>query len=244
MLYYKKDMSARTLSSKTLIRGIAVLETLSLFMVFGTAHGAQASPAPLNGTIVSWSADTYAPPGFRGKHLPTSGSNLSAWITVFAGGKPVNASDYTVRWYADNQLVQSGLGLTTISLNAPKITAKIVMLQARAQSPSGDLSVANIQIPVIDPVVALQTNYPGGIVTTPTVNAKALLYFFNVSDPSSLAFSWSANGTTGQNTENPDTATINLGANTPGGTNIRIKVTVSNPGDSTTATANANLIYQ
>jgi len=205
---------------------------------------AQTARMPLNGAVIDWSTNTYAPSGFQGKRLPTSGSDVTAWVAVFAGGKPMNASGYTIRWYADNQLLQSGKGLATISFKAPRATAKIVNLQARIQASSGELLVANIQVPTVSPVVALQANYPGGIVTTQSVDVKALLYFFNVSDPSSLKFNWSANGVSGENAENPEVANINLGPNVQPGTAIRIRVTVNNPGDSTTATAVANLTYQ
>ena len=235
-------MSAKVLFKKTITGG-----ALAMGMVFLAAVpliNVEAAPQPINGVFIDWSTNTYAPAGFYGKLLPTSGSEVSAWVVIFVNGKPVSPSAYSIRWYIDDQLFQSGKGLNTITFKAPKATSIIKNLQARVQSPSGNLSVANIQVPIINPMVAIKSNYPGGVFTESQAKVSAIPYFFNISDPSSLSFQWSANGVTAENSENPDTAIIGLGENPQPGTTIRVQLTVTNSGDSTVATAYSNLVYK
>ncbi len=210
----------------------------------GYAQSEAASPVPFDGIIINWSANTYAPPLYHGKRLPTSETNITAWATVFAGGKSVDASNYSIQWYTDSDILRSGAGLTSISFSAPKTTSQIINLQARTQTPKGALLVSNIQIPIVNPVVTIEADYPGGVFSGSTANAKALPYFFNVSDLSALVFKWSANGVAAQNAENPDSVAINLDNRAASGMAVRIDVSASNPNDSTAATAFADLTYQ
>ena len=224
---------------KPLLIIVAVLAS-----AFALNARAQTAPTSLSGVVISWATDTYVPTGFQGKRLPTSGSDIAAWVIIFVAGKPVSAANYTVQWYANEELLQSGRGLAAISFKAPWTADQIVRLQARVQSPDGDLSVARIQVPVVSPKIAIRADYPGGVFTGPSANVAALPYFFNVSDASSLTFQWSANGVTAQNSESPDSAVITLGDNAPSGTSIRVQVTATNSGGSTAATAYVNLTYQ
>lgn len=212
-------------------------------LAYAFVAGAQSAP-PVDGVFINWSTSTYVPPGYQGKRLPTSGSDVSAWIAIFSNGKPANASAYAIRWYIDNKVFQSGKGLNTISFKTPKATSQIINLQARAQAPDGEVLVGNIQVPVVNPVVAIRADYPNGIFTQPSANVAALPYFFNVPSLSSLTFQWSANSVSANNEENPDAAVINLGDNAKTGTKIRVQVTVTDSSNSTAASAYTNLVYQ
>lgn len=231
------------LVKKIFLGAFFILAAIALSAVSAPVR-AQTAPAALSGIVVNWSTNTYVPPGFHGKRLPTSGSDVKAWLTVFSAGKPVSVSNYFVYWYADDQLLQSGNGLASISFKAPKTTSQIVNLQARAQSPGGNLLVGSIQVPVINPVVAIQSGYPGGVFTSPTAEVAALPYFFNVSGPLSLVFRWSANGVSAASGENPAAASINLGGSAQSGTKVRVQVNVANPNDGTSANAYSNFTYQ
>ncbi len=203
-----------------------------------------AAPPPLTGVIIDWSAKTYVPAGFVGKVLPTAESPISAWILVFVNGKVADASQYNVRWYANDQLLRSGTGIVTASFKAPTAANQVVNLQARVQNPAGELTVANIQIPIVSPKVAIVGNYPGGTIIGSPANLTAIPYFFNVSGVDALTYQWTVNGTAAQSAENPQVATLNIGNDTPSGTTIAISLNVANPNDSTTATARASYVYQ
>lgn len=213
--------------------------------VFCAAASARAASAPLfTGVIIDWSTNTYVPPFFAGKRLPTANSPVNAWVAVFKDGGAVDASQYDIRWYAGDQLIQSGIGATSVSFKAPASANNVVDLQARVQSPSGSLTVANIQLPVVSSVLAITGNYPNNVIASSVATFGALPYFFNVSDASSLSYTWSANGITAQNAENPESATINIGNNVSPGTTIAVSLTATNAADGGSATANGNFIYQ
>ncbi len=205
---------------------------------------ARAALPSLTGTIIDWSTDTYVPPGFHGKQLPTGGSNVTAWVMLLNDGVPVDISDYTIYWYADGELLQSGQGLQRISFAAPQATEQVTDLQARVEDANGNPFVADIQVPVVAPKVAIEADYPGGIIASSSADIKALPYFFNVSGPSALTYAWSANGVPTQSAENPEEATLAISESTTPGTTISINLVVVNPSDSTTATANTVLTYQ
>lgn len=231
------------------MRKSPLFETLAAFgtfLVIATSlqatHVAKAQTAA-NEFIISWSSDTYVPPGFVGKRLPTSGSNVNAWIALISGGKPASMANENIQWYAGSQLLQSGKGLVKISFKAPAGENNIIVLQAQVHGLSGVTKIASIQVPVISPKVAIQTDVIGATITSPSLVAKALPYFFNVSDPSMLSFRWSANGVTAQSAEDPSEADISLGG-TPTGSPISLSLTVTNPSDKTSGTGTTKLIYQ
>ena len=222
---------------KFLVSFIIVLAGLSITSV-------RAAQTPTNGVAISWSTNTYTPASFPGKKLPTSHSPITAWVTVFQNGKAVDASNYHFSWYVGSTLIQSGQNLQKITFNAPKGTELILNLQARVQDENGALSVANIQVPVINPRVAIEANYPGKIVSGNSATVTALPYFFNISTPDSLTYSWQVNGVSSQSAENPTQANINFGNNFSSGSKIGIRLNVANSSDNTAASANLSLTYQ
>ncbi len=218
----------------------AVLISLASLVPWPSVAGAQVAA---NGVIINWSTDTYVPPGFTGKRLPTAGSNITAWVFVLQNGRQLDLSGTLVQWYADSQVLQSGTGLQKISFPVQKAVNQIVNLQARVQDANGQTLVGSIQVPVVPPKVVISSGYPGGVATTPTINASALPYFFNVTSPAGLTFSWAANGVQAQNAENPDSLAIDV-SGASSGTRIRVDLTVANSTDSSAAKTSVNFIYQ
>lgn len=225
---------------KKILLGSLVLATI-IGVGCNTVNAAQ---VPANGAYITWSTNTYVPPFFEGKRLPTSGSPVTAWVVVFDNGKAIDLSQATIYWYADSNLLQSGTGNQRVSFNAQDETENLTSLQVKVQDATGNLWNANIQVPVISPKATIAANYPGGIFNTSPAVVTAVPYFFNTTDLSSLVYAWSVNGTTAQSGENPQEADINVGGDAPSGTNLSIQVTVTNPSDNTSANASTNLIYQ
>jgi hypothetical protein len=100
-----------------------------------------------------------------------------------------------------------------------------------------------VQVPVVSPKVAIEANYPNGVVSVSPATVKALPYFFNIPSPSSLTFAWTVNGVAASAAENPDVAVINVGG-LPSGSAIKIMLTAKNSADTTSAAASTNLVYQ
>jgi hypothetical protein len=215
-----------------------------ILIAVGGACAAHAAPVPASGAYISWSTNTYTPPFFDGKKLPTAGSPVTAWVMVFSNGKAIDLSQDTIYWYADSNVLQSGVGDQKISFNAQNTTENITNLQVSVQDPTGNLWNANIQVPVVNPKAAIETNYPGGVVTVSPAIATALPYFFNTSDVSSLVYVWTVNGSSAESSENPQEADITISDSTPSGTNLNIQVSITNSSDGTSANASTNLIYQ
>ncbi len=67
-----------------------------------------------------WSADTYTPPGYRGKALPVNGSTVRvvALPNIVIDGKRIAASALTYTWEMDNRPLResSGVGRDTFSV--------------------------------------------------------------------------------------------------------------------------------
>jgi hypothetical protein len=163
---------------------------------------------------------------------------------MFDNGKPIDLSGATIYWYTDSQLLQSGQGVQRITFSAPNTTEQIINLQARVEDTSGNNSVANIQVPIVSPVTAIEANYPGLVISGSSANVLALPYFFNVSDPSTLNYSWQVNNVSAKSAENPQQATINIGNGFLPGSAVRINLTVSNSSDNTSADSFLKLTYQ
>lgn len=93
--------------------------TLSISAVVSTAEGVSAtrrlSFKPLD-IEISWEADTYTPPFYKGKALPSAQSTLRLSARVV--GSTSNQSTFTYRWKKDGVALQalSGYGKSLITL--------------------------------------------------------------------------------------------------------------------------------
>ena len=94
------------------------------------------------------------------------------------------------------------------------------------------------------PEAVIDAPYPNGQFSQNPVSVTALPYFFNISNPSNLSYTWSVNGQTGSNTENPEEAQITLPQGTQSGTGLSVSLSIKNSNDSTIGTASANLTYE
>jgi hypothetical protein len=195
--------------------------------------------------LVTWkAAGTYIPSFYQDKALPTYGSNITASLELVSGGKILNLKQQTIYWYLNDTLIGGGTGIQKVTFPPFGEPPTLLTLKVELPSYNGNFLVHAIQIPMIQPEAVIYAPYPGGDVSESPVTLKALPYFFNVSSPDNLSFSWSVNGQAGSNAENPDEAQINLPANTPAGTIFAASLTIQNPSDSTNGTASTNLIYQ
>ena len=101
-----------------------------------------------------------------------------------------------------------------------------------------------ISIPVVGPEVVIETPYPTGNFYGPTIKVVGVPYFFNVASPASLNFSWSVNGESPPNAENPEELNVTLNPDAPSGSTISIGLTINNPViESESAGSNINPIY-
>ena len=207
---------------------------------------AQAQTAASPTFLITWTTTgSYIPSFYHGKALPTYGSKITASLELISPqGKVLNLSGQTIYWYVDDMLVGGGAGVQEVTFPPIGDAPNTVDLRVTLPNYNGAFLVHEINIPMVLPKAAIYAPYPGGQFSQNPVSVQALPYFFNISDPSGLSYGWSVNGQSGSNAENPETAEITLPQGTPSGTGVTATLTITNPKDSTVATANVNLTYQ
>lgn len=193
---------------KVMVNCLATVFTAAVVVLIATVGqmknaGAQGIPPQL---LLNWSADTYVPEGFPGKVLPSSDSAIIAGLDMVSLGKRVDLSGYKVFWYVNNRFYKGGVGLTSITLNAPHfIGATSITLRVSVTDYPGGPG-KTVVIPVVVPEAVIQSSASVLSPSTAPFNLQAYPYFFNVDDPSQLSFSWSLNGAE-ISTQNPFTVT-------------------------------------
>ncbi len=203
---------------------------LSLFVLF--LLGTPFAHAQEVGHFLTWQTDTYAPPGFLGKRLPSRGSSVTfAFHSINASESFQNVA---FTWYIDNIKIEEGAGKTkanTVITQRPGTYIVKVFLRY----PNGSSETITTPIKVVTPVVYLveEKNVitSGVLFTYPTdLYFHALPFSFNVSSLLELAFTWNVNDITsvGQNPEQSDRSILTMPINLPSRTATQFGVTVTN----------------
>jgi hypothetical protein len=156
----------------------------------------RASAQTANSLIITWEANNYFPADFPGKAMITPGTPVTAAVEEISGNKLVNLASVQINWFINDKLVQSGLGLKSITFTANPDSNGLVTIQVQIQAPAGSLTdsvsiLATAPFSVID--------YPSIAKTLPAgenVTFTAWPYFFNVDSLSQLTFTWQLNGQT------------------------------------------------
>lgn len=169
---------------------------LAVIFVSGLAlvHFAAAQTAA--SVIITWQAQNYFPADFPGKASITPGSQVKAAVEELSGNRLVNLSQAQISWFVNDNLIQSGVGLKSISFAANPDPNGLVNIRVQVQtgnsSNTNSISVtASPPFAVID-YPAVQKNIPSGSKVTFT----AWPYFFNVNSLSDLKFTWQLSGQT------------------------------------------------
>lgn len=196
--------------------------------------------------IVTWkTSGSYVPSFYPGKALPTYGSSITAYLELLSNGRLVDLSSQTIYWYLDENLVGGGVGVQSVTFPPYGEPPSTLDLKVVIPSFNGSYLVHQVEIPMVDPQAVIYAPYPGNQFTSDTATVDAIPYFFNVSNISGLTFAWSANNTAGaSNAENPQEAQISIPADTPSGSLLSLSLTITNPNDSTAASATQYLTYQ
>lgn len=194
---------------------------------FFTISFAQTAPAPQ--FFVSWQAHTYAPPFYTGKRLATNNSTVTATFELLTGGRSADLSQQTIRWYLNNELYRSGDGLKTITFNIDPLTkndytVRITLPRYR----NGDDLDHLFTIPIVPPEVVIDAPYPEGKIPAGTNLLRALLYFFNTTNPArDIDIAWTVNGERTQTSAlTPDILEMQIPLQIDGGTTLTVSTDV------------------
>lgn len=212
-----------------------LLSILFVLFLVGSplAHAQEAarSTSPTASHFLTWQSDTYAPPGFLGKRLPSKGSSVSLAFHTLNTSESFQNVAFT--WYIDNIKIGEGMGKTrtntTITQRPGTYTAKVFL-----RYPNGSSETITTPIKVVTPVVYLVEEknviHNGTLFTYPTdLYFRALPLSFNVSSLLELDFTWNVNNITsvGQNPEKPDRSILTMPTNLPSRTATQFGITVT-----------------
>jgi hypothetical protein len=225
---------------------VALVSGGAFLFITPTANAAQTSASASPTFLITWkTTGSYIPSFYIGKALPTYGSKITASLVLISPqGKILDLSGQTIYWYVNDNLVGGGVGVQQATFPPIGDAPNTANLRVTIPNYNGAYLVHAVNIPMVLPEVVVYAPYPNGQFTQNPVAVEAVPYFFNVTDPSSLSYSWSVNGQSGANAENPEVAEITLPQGTQSGTSVAASLSVENSNDSTVATASANLTYE
>ncbi len=210
------------------------------FIFLGPARAQQATPQ----FLFTWSAsNSYVPPSYKGKVLPEQQSKITASFELVSGGKIVNIENQPVYWYLDDTLIGGGAGMQQITFSPFGMAPEMETLKAELPNYPGGYLIHQATIPVINPAAVIEAPYPNGQFSGTSATVTALPYFFSV-PANDLSFTWSVNGQSGSNAENPDVLDINLPTGTPSGSTLAVSLQAQNTNDGQSASVSTNLVYQ
>lgn len=209
---------------------IGLLFSLFYFLFSASSVGA-ALPFALD-----WKTNTYTPPGYAGKKLPSEGSTITVAATPLTGVP----TQYYYKWYLNGVRQNDwALGRTQFAFIAGSRDATIEMKAGKSimrTSTSGvstniieEVGNERIVVRVLTPQLLLYQERDEELFfakeTTVSLGAsikiKAIPYFYNVATSSALQFRWSflGNSVSG-NDVNPDELTLSFKEGIPSRTGI------------------------
>lgn len=188
-------------------------ETTVAASITGTMSGEVSTTITPTQVDLLYDADTYTPPFYTGRALPSTGSliRLAAiphFTTVKGAVIPTNSISFT--WKRNGRVLAniSGKGKDTATLTAPVLYGRD-LIEVEAQSLDGTRQgSASVTIPSIQPIVLLYQDNPlGGIdyhhavrthasISDSEVAFAAAPFFAHVRSPNdaALSYSWKVNG--------------------------------------------------
>jgi len=187
----------------------------------GTAAAPAAAPSPVD---LLYDADSYVPPFYRGRALPSAGTTLRLQA-IARFGVPDKEIIYTWRRNGAVESAVSGAGRSSIALPAPTLFgADVLSVDAQAADGSAYGS-ASITISSVDPQALLYQDHPlfgieyyNALIDQNSIpdlemTFAAVPYFAQASDPNDprLAYAWSVNGAPVAATSSGSEITINAG---------------------------------
>lgn len=195
---------------------------LSIIIAFLIPLGARAE---IEGEL-TWSANSYIPPGYMGKALATRNSEITVALIGLNDGRIIDLNG-RVDWFLNNRYFASGNGLTSITFAADEQAAAEYSVRATARDLSGAFFVSAITtIPVVRPQAIVAIPYPERKVPD-SFRLVLLPYFFSLVSPTSLSVEWSVLGQALYNTFSPEIVLGRDGA--AGEDTLAVSLRVDNP---------------
>lgn len=232
------DIAAGNLGSETRL----TLQASEGGIPFATAE-AVIRPTALE---LLWEADSYVSPFYRGRALPSAGTNLRLQAIprfIRTDGSAIATKDLIFTWKRNGYVIQSasGRGKSSARLESPSLYGTD-MITVEVKTQGGELaSEAGARVESQSPHVALYQNHPvfgtmyyhalsgRAVVSETEATFSAVPFFAPATSPDdrSLTYQWKINGVDILNNEtNPSMITINA-EKSPGEAAIELFLTHS-----------------
>lgn len=110
---------------------------------------------------VLWEANTYAPPMYEGRRLPSAGSTVSLWAIPHLSGS-YRAEQLTYTWKLNGATLpaQSGKGKAAITIQAPELFGAYTISVEVASSDLAARATQSVRIASVEPIVRLYAEHP------------------------------------------------------------------------------------
>lgn len=197
--------------------------------------------------LITFKGLNYAPSDYQGKVLPIQNSPVVASVALIQNGKFINISDMQINWLIDNQPYRSGIGLSTIIFQEPDLSNRFSSTNVEAEFPNypGGFILNSISFTPGSPQVIIENTYPNSQFNGQSVSLKLIPYFFNIRNIQDLNISWSINGQSPTNLDNPETLDVQLPNSPPPGSTLNVSLSVQSKLSQLEAAQNQiSLIYQ
>ncbi len=202
------------------------------YLLFGLVSVVSAQIASVE---LVWEADSYTPPLYAGRALPTSDGNLR--VFAFPPSSLGTATNLIYTWKINGQVLGSMSGTDRSMLaikGSPFISDQLVVVDVS----NGSQTVTGVvRIPYVKPTVLLYENSPlkgvqfeHALINKFVAEANSDItlvaepYFFSTPQSQSLTYTWSVNGQTSKGVSGPSfiarsettgTSTVNVAVTNP-----------------------------
>lgn len=204
------------MSIRALILGIIISSAVTP-VVFAQS----AKPTEQPQLAVTWEARNLYPSTYLGKAFPSTGSIVDMSIVASLGGKLLDLSRALITWRVDESVIARTEGLQNISFTSQKQSGTSHFVRVVIEPVEGGSYEVIARVLVVDPKIVIRQSGSGS-----EVSLRAVPYFFNAPDLSSLIFSWTV---AGKKSEKEGNNLLIIGADSGlSGSNLRVDLSVNN----------------
>lgn len=171
-------------------RGIFVLTVISSLSFYAPALAAE----PVS--FITWQTNTTVPAWYTGKALPSATASISFALTVLVDGRSSNLSKNEIRWYVNNDFIEGGAGLQTITLapeEAPVGRRLTVRAVVKNLTDGTDL-VTQTQLDRAIPLVVIDAPVQPKTARAQRLTFTAVPFFFGSAARDRFDFQWIVGG--------------------------------------------------
>lgn len=183
--------------------------------------------------LVSWQAQNYGPSWYQGKIFPTKDSIIDVRFELIENNKIVDISNEKIRWYLNDDLIkneENGLGIKSLKFLMSDYPGQVAEIKMQIfHYKGGEILDKIIKIFSVKPEVVIDSPFSDNKINTGHSVFRAWPFFFNVKNLNQLSIDWFALGQKVENIQgDPWQMNLNIGQETPKGTEIKLSVSVKN----------------